>query len=548
MNNTFVTKPHADSLNAVADIEQLQHNESEAVSHVVLSATQPKKLDPVVIEEYTPTWMDMFNLAKHQLESIIPSALVDKTVSNYVLHIGSTSVPGMHSKPVIDMQLLVISTDPFLEGNEGCALLQQLGYEYRGEAGIYDRQYYRAGNPVTHHLHVQRKDSRQTRRQLLMRAYLRNNADSAQRYSEFKRLIAPIFRDNRIQYANCKNPYVDAIIAKAEEWLCDILSNASLTEHFDLFTGEMIPNRCTLLGTGLPLNNNQPKGTTTAADNTEKENIRLIDGLADLITNELVLLTTRVEPNVSELLTTAIGVLSSWSFFKFEHRVKSEISIKRKIMGDQARIVCYANAAKLSRHIVVSGQLNGCPLLFDMRPQLFDTLRYSFIIEDENKYTENVEAMLRYLQFQGIVVVQIFNFWPLSKLQQDHRIAHVGVHVYLRYPKENVTFELQFHTAFATHVNSTLVHPIYQRYRVEEDGSKREQLRIEMCQCSETIPVPPHVQRIGHLSDFPPTHNYLVQTATPTTATDNNNSVQEFDSTSISRTSSLFEATLQLHL
>jgi hypothetical protein len=101
---------------------------------------------------------------------------------------------------------------------------------------------------------------------------------------------------------------------------------------------------------------------------------------------------------MSELLTTAIGVLPSWSFFKFEHRVKSEISIKRKIMGDQDRIVCYANAAKLSRHIVVSEQLNGCPLLFD-------ALHYSLIIEDEKKYTANVEAMLRYLQFQGIVVV-----------------------------------------------------------------------------------------------------------------------------------------------
>lgn len=484
--------------------------------------------DPVVIEEYNPAWATMFDEAKQNLLSIIPHHLFDihvrtselsalSSAAACIQHMGSTSVPGLRAKAVIDIQLLVRSTENFQCGQPGCELLQQAGFEFRGESGIFDRLYFRFGHPVSHHLHVQRSDCRQTRRQLLLRGYFRHNPDAAEQYGTFKSLIAPIFRNNRVQYADCKNPFVDAMVARAEAWLQGI-NGVSSAHQFNLFSGQMQP----LCELSIDIPHSGEHGNNSDAYNDAgkelangaqvKENGAVLVGWAHSITSDILSHSAAVEPCITHMLRTALHMptLDQWKFFKFEHRLKSFESIKRKVLECPERIVGYANAQKCTNHMVVSGHLNGCPLLCELRPQLHDALRYTLECNDDDKYTALVEATLIHLTNHcGMQVRKIFNFWPVADFQRAHRIAHVGIHVYLSHPRDKVTFELQFHTATATKVNAQLVRPVYLRYRVEADANRAEELRLQMCFFSESVPVPRGVERLGHLSDFPPTHDYL---------------------------------------
>lgn len=124
-----------------------------------------KRPDNVIIMAFDPSWKQLYEQKRESLCSVVPRYMLDGDLATCVQHIGSTSVPGMQAKGVIDLQLHVVSTDMFLEGQAGCKIIQLLGYEYRGESGIFDRVYFRRGSPALFHLHVQRKDCRHTRRQ-----------------------------------------------------------------------------------------------------------------------------------------------------------------------------------------------------------------------------------------------------------------------------------------------------------------------------------------------------------------------------------------------
>ncbi|HEX5436650.1 MAG TPA: GrpB family protein, partial [Gemmatimonadaceae bacterium] len=99
----------------------------------------------VRLAEYNPAWPAAFSLECTRIRA----ALGDLTAE--IEHVGSTSVPGLIAKPVIDM-LVGRPADsdaaPYIDA------LQSLEYEYRGESGIPGRHYFRRGRPHTHHLHL----------------------------------------------------------------------------------------------------------------------------------------------------------------------------------------------------------------------------------------------------------------------------------------------------------------------------------------------------------------------------------------------------------
>jgi GrpB-like predicted nucleotidyltransferase (UPF0157 family) len=127
-------------------------------------------------------------------------------------HVGSTAVPGLSAKPIIDIAAGVpprASRAPYI------AALISLGYEHLGAHGVPGRDYFRRGTPRTHHVHMVSWSSGTWRDHLFFRDYLRAHSDVAQEYAVLKRELAAQFPDDRQRYMEEKAPFIKSVLRLA---------------------------------------------------------------------------------------------------------------------------------------------------------------------------------------------------------------------------------------------------------------------------------------------------------------------------------------------
>lgn len=129
-------------------------------------------------------------------------------------HIGSTSVPGLAAKPVID---ILAGRPVSISGDRYVAALRQLGYEHKGSFGIPGRNYFRRGSPRSHHVHLVSWSSEFWRDHLLFRDYLRTHPLVASEYETLKREIAVMYVQDRDRYTDAKGPFIRSILRRARE-------------------------------------------------------------------------------------------------------------------------------------------------------------------------------------------------------------------------------------------------------------------------------------------------------------------------------------------
>lgn len=132
-------------------------------------------------------------------------------------HIGSTSIPGIKAKPIID--ILIAVTDI------GCVAeilpaMEAVGYDFRGERGIPGRQYFRMepDSACGIHVHVYQQGHKAITEKLNFRDYMRTHPDRAQAYSQLKERLAEKFRENRATYTESKSDFIVETIDLAAEW------------------------------------------------------------------------------------------------------------------------------------------------------------------------------------------------------------------------------------------------------------------------------------------------------------------------------------------
>jgi len=142
-----------------------------------------------------------------------------------VEHVGSTAVPGLAAKPIIDIDVVIRSRD---ELGEVVAALSGAGYEHQGDLDVPGREAFRRGGPDVprdgtgrvwppHHLYVCHTDSDELRRHLAFRDFLRTHPDHAKRYAELKRSLAARCADDRETYTEGKSAFVWEVIRLADE-------------------------------------------------------------------------------------------------------------------------------------------------------------------------------------------------------------------------------------------------------------------------------------------------------------------------------------------
>lgn len=166
----------------------------------------------VSIVEYHDGWPEDF----HKAAAELTTAFADLAVA--VEHIGSTSVPGLCAKPVIDIMLGV---QQLSQADLRIAALAELGYRYRPEyeTQLPDRRYFvrQAGEIPRIHLHTVITGGLLWRRHLAFRDALRGNPQISRQYGDLKRRLAVSHADDRAAYSAAKAPFIEQILAGARE-------------------------------------------------------------------------------------------------------------------------------------------------------------------------------------------------------------------------------------------------------------------------------------------------------------------------------------------
>ena len=170
--------------------------------------------DPVVLAEPDPAWPGRFASIRERLLRAIGAAAVR------VDHVGSTAIPGVSAKPVIDVQVSVVDVED--EAAYAPAIVS-LGWPLRArEAGLGHR-FFRdpSGTPRRVHIHVCQAGGEWERQHLLFRDYLRAHPERARAYDALKRALVDRYADARLAYTEAKGPFIEETLESAEEWAAE---------------------------------------------------------------------------------------------------------------------------------------------------------------------------------------------------------------------------------------------------------------------------------------------------------------------------------------
>ena len=162
----------------------------------------------IEIVEYRPEWRVIFEKEKGAiLERCRPWVME-------VHHIGSTSVPGLAAKPILDIMPVVANPD---DGESAVEPMTTLEYRYRGDNGLPGRFYFDKivdGRTVVH-AHMYPQDHFDVRKLVAFRDHLRSHHEAALAYEGLKRELASKFRDDRVSYTDAKGAFINEITAAA---------------------------------------------------------------------------------------------------------------------------------------------------------------------------------------------------------------------------------------------------------------------------------------------------------------------------------------------
>lgn len=171
----------------------------------------------VTVVDYDPTWPATFE----RLRASIWPHISD--VATGIEHVGSTSVPGLAAKPVIDMTIVVPTAAAMVTVIERLA---SIGCRHRGDLGIPGREAFeRPEGTPNHHLYACVEGNDGLRNHLALRDHLRTHTETASEYGRLKRELAERFADDIAGYVDGKTEFILAILARcgfSDQQIADI--------------------------------------------------------------------------------------------------------------------------------------------------------------------------------------------------------------------------------------------------------------------------------------------------------------------------------------
>jgi GrpB-like predicted nucleotidyltransferase (UPF0157 family) len=141
-------------------------------------------------------------------------ALIRREIGEYVLachHIGSTAVPGLSAKPIID---IAVEVGEYADGDRCAAGLARLGYRHRIIPELPERHYFSKGEPRTHQIHLYAAGNAYLRRQIAFRDCLRKNENLRNEYQKLKETLAAAHRADKLAYAEAKSDFIERALSQ----------------------------------------------------------------------------------------------------------------------------------------------------------------------------------------------------------------------------------------------------------------------------------------------------------------------------------------------
>ena len=174
-----------------------------------LAPASERGRDPIELVPYDPAWPAAFERWRGRL------AIALGPVARRIVHYGSTSVPGLPAKPVIDIH---VGVDDMTREQLYVPQIEALGVHLRNRDK--DQRFFRpfSDKPRDVHIHVSDVDSAWARKDLLFAEFLRHNAAAREEYLRTKEMAAARWADDRIAYTESKTEVVRKILARAEAW------------------------------------------------------------------------------------------------------------------------------------------------------------------------------------------------------------------------------------------------------------------------------------------------------------------------------------------
>lgn len=171
------------------------------------------------VTDHDPSWPEEFKREAALLKDILKDELTA------IHHIGSTAVPGLKAKPVIDI-MPVVKDIGKIDAFRGA--FENAGYEYMGEFGIPGRRFLKkGGRHRTHNVHIFGAGSEsEIRRHLAVRDYLKTHPREAAKYGALKEKLAALYPEDIDGYCDGKDAFVKALEKKALEFYEKNPSNA----------------------------------------------------------------------------------------------------------------------------------------------------------------------------------------------------------------------------------------------------------------------------------------------------------------------------------
>lgn len=171
------------------------------------------KTEFVEVVPYNPNWKIEFNKIADEIKNTLDTLAIS------IEHIGSTSVEGLSAKPIIDIDI-VIKDNSIL--NKVIEKLSNVGYIFEGDLGIKDRYAFKYENKphlMLHHLYVCPENSKELKRHIAFRNYLRNHPDDVQEYSKIKEQGAKLYPNDIDKYIQYKSDLIEKIYVKHKQVL-----------------------------------------------------------------------------------------------------------------------------------------------------------------------------------------------------------------------------------------------------------------------------------------------------------------------------------------
>jgi GrpB-like predicted nucleotidyltransferase (UPF0157 family) len=158
----------------------------------------------VRLSDYRQLWADLYLEEEKRIKAAVGHLIVD------LQHIGSTAIPGIKAKPILDMMAGVAQLEKALLCE---APLETIGYDYIAHAGIANDYVFGKGVARTHYLHVVEYGGAKWTNHLCFRDRLRNDPELAQAYERLKEELSRKFSDSRAKYHDAKSKFIIEVVA-----------------------------------------------------------------------------------------------------------------------------------------------------------------------------------------------------------------------------------------------------------------------------------------------------------------------------------------------